>query len=166
VRLMADQVYTMLRWRAALITLVCLVWFAGGYWLFSHATMVRSVPMGFLNVIVSSFFVLIYGMLALVPTRLTLTDEDFELRHWTARERIAWRDVEPLTLWGSGSTEMVVYSYLPGKLPAKLGLLHRINHRVGNFDGSLPGNLPIRNETLCAEMNARRAQVLPSPRSS
>ena len=100
-----------------------------------------------------------FGMQTISPTRLALTDDGFELRHWTAREQVAWRDVGPLSVWIVGSTAMVVYTYLPGRLPTRLSLLHRINHWSGHFDGSLPSNLPITNAALRDEMNARQERT-------
>ena len=167
---MADKIYVMLRWRTAFIALLCVAWFALGYWLFRYGLFVKSVPMGFLTMVVAGCYLAVYGMLTLLPTRLTLTDEGFDLRHWTGRDRVAWRDIAPLEVSGAGSSSMVTYSYLPGRLPGKLSLLHRINHRMGSFDGSLPSNLPVRSETLCAEMNTCRERAAgptagPSPRS-
>ena len=74
-------------------------------------------------------------------------------------EVIAWRDIGPLSVFSRGSTAMIVYTYLPDRLPAKLSPLHRINHWSGRFDGSLPSNLPISNAALSAEMNIRRERV-------
>jgi hypothetical protein len=166
---MADTVYRVSRWRLALQT----VGFIGGvglsYWLFQYGVMSKSVPWGLLGMIAFAIFAFTHGMQVIVPTRLTLTDQGFVLRHWTALERVAWRDIGPLSVWRVRSTAMIVYTYLPGRLPARLSLLCRINHWSGRFDGSLPGNLPIGDNALCAEMNAWRDRVVPtaepSPRS-
>ena len=166
----ADTVYQVSRVRLALQTAGSIAGIGGSYLLFQYGVTVRSVPWGLLGMIAFTIYTVAHGMQVLIPTRLTLADEGFVLRHWTALEHVAWRDIGPLSVWSVGRTAMIVYTYLEGRLPAKLSLLHRINHWSGRFDGSLPSNLPIGNRALCAEMNACREQAAataePSPRSS
>jgi hypothetical protein len=155
-----DTVYLISRKRAAIYIVLCLAWFAAAWALMTYADFSKSVAMGFLNLVLVPFLIFANVMVLIKPTRLTLTDEGFDLRHWTAHEHVAWRAIDPLEVRGDGVSGMVVYSFTSGELPPGMSLVHHINHFFGAIDGSLPGGLPIKAPALCAEMNARRERAL------
>ncbi len=156
---MTETIYKTSRWRTAMWTLLSVVGIGAAYLLFLYGVTSRSAPWGIIGMITGCVCVVSFGMQTISPTRLLLTDKGFDLHHWTGHEVIAWRDIGPLSVFSRGSTAMIVYTYLPDRLPAKLSPLHRINHWSGRFDGSLPSNLPISNAALSAEMNIRRERV-------
>jgi hypothetical protein len=159
-----DTVYRIGRRRAAIYVVLCVGWFFFSWGLFEFGVSSRSVPLGLLGMILSTAFIFASTMVLVFPTQLTLTGEGFDLRHWTAHEHAAWRDLDPLRVEGSGVSGMVVYSYTSGLLPPGASLLHRLNHAVGGIDGSLPGGLPIKAPELCAEMNTRRDHAVGTAR--
>jgi hypothetical protein len=155
-----DMIYVISRRRAAIYLALSLAWFGFAWALMTFGYFSKSVAMGFLNVVIVPFLIVANVMVLIKPTRLTLTDEGFDLRHWTAHEHIAWRDIDALEVRGEGISGMVVYSFTSGQLPRGMSLVHHINHAFGAIDGSLPGGLPVKPPDLCAEMNARRDRAM------
>jgi len=148
-----EQVLQVSRWRETLIALGSLAITIGYAWVFRHLHPV----MGAIGVPTFGSFALANGLLALVPSRLTLNASGFEVRHWSgAPVTVAWGDIEPLYVFSDARYGYVCYRYLEGRLPKRLGWAQRYYRAVGVGDGTIPSALPVDKQTLCDLMNEMR----------